>query len=509
MPAYAIVVFVGLAVLGGLIAWAGDVIGYRLGKSRSSIFGLRPRATARLVGIILGALLPLTGLLVAMLVSPMAKTALLKLDYLTRETISLQQTNENLLQITRTLRERSAKLREDAKKAEDRALALAKRIAGLETERTELQDMVSTLRHARDNLQHETRQLRAKYQATAEELHTARANLQEVAENLEAARQNVEKLRKRNLALQEKEKELVDSVETLREKQNELTAHNEELASIIEQKNDDLAQIREDLERSRTELEARQDELEVRKAQLAIRTNQLERLDKKYEQLRRIHAGISESPVVYEAGDVLLRGIIDTAQPVDTLQTTLFEMLYLASAAAYRKGAVRGENGRAVLLVAPWPDDVSDTQPSEEEIVEYLAQQMKKLGAIDEFVVSITAFRRLFVAERDQLHVGMQAVPNLRVFAENEVVAHSIIPANAAPKDIFNTLLRLLRVDVRNRAQQAGLLPNPETQQYGQIDSDELFEVIERIEDLDYDVLVQVVATQDIHAADELTIEFE
>ncbi|MFO7946368.1 MAG: DUF3084 domain-containing protein, partial [Armatimonadota bacterium] len=140
MPAYAIVVFVGLSVLGGLIAWAGDVIGYRLGKSRSSIFGLRPRATARLVGVILGAFLPLTGLVVAMLVSPMAKTALLKLDYLTRETLNLQQTNKNLLEITDRLRKRSASLRDEAKKAEEKTVALAKRITGLETERTELRD---------------------------------------------------------------------------------------------------------------------------------------------------------------------------------------------------------------------------------------------------------------------------------------------------------------------------------------------------------------------------------
>ncbi|MFO7948039.1 MAG: hypothetical protein R6V19_14640, partial [Armatimonadota bacterium] len=431
-----------------------------------------------------------------------------KLDYLTRETLNLQQTNKNLLEITDRLRKRSASLRDEAKKAEEKTVALAKRITGLETERTELRDTVTTLRRARDSLQRDTDALRSKYEATAEELQRARAEVQEATTNLKEAHDNVEKLRSRNLALQEKEKGLIASIDSLREQQKSLESKNERLAGIIEQRNSELAQIRQALEQSRTELEARQDELEVRKAQLAIRTNQLERLDKEYERLRRIHAGISESPVVYEAGDVLLRGIIDTSQSPDSLQNNLLEMLYLASAAAHRKGAVRGENGRAVLLVAPWPDDVTDSQPSEEQIVKYMADEMKKLGAVDTYVVSITAFRRLFVAERDQLHVGMQAVPNLRVFAENEVIAESVIAASAEAKDIFNTLLRLLRVDVRQRAEEAGLLPNPETQQYGQIDSNELFEVIDEIENLDYDVAAQVVATQDIYTADELTIEF-
>lgn len=508
MPAYAIVAFIGLPLLGGLIAWAGDVIGYRLGKSRRSLFGLRPRTTARLVGVIVGAVLPLTGLIVAMLVSPMAKTAMLKLDYLTREITNLEQTNENLIQF-------SSRLRENAAAAEKKAEGLQERIDGLQTERSELQNTVQSLEGTRRRLSANIGTLEHRYAETQKELATTREDLNAAREDVEEARSQLEKarsdvctLRERNQALGEKAQDLTRNIEELKARQANLQEANRDLEDVIDQRNAQLEDIRQELEQSREELDSRMAELEVRKAQLALRTKDLERLDRKYERLRRIHAGISESPVVYEAGDVLLRGIVDTSQSVGQLETTLADMLYLASAAAQRKGAERGENGRAVVLVAPWPEEAPDAQPSEEQIVAYLAREMKDLSAIEEFVVSVTAFRRLFVAEHSQLHVAMRAIPNVRVFAGDEVVADTIIAANAEPKDIFNSLLRLLRVQVRQRAQEEGLLPNPETGQYGQIDSNELFDIIDRIEKLDYDVLVQVVATDDIYTADELTIKF-
>ena len=54
---YTVKLFVILAIVGGAIAWLGDVVGARLGKKRSSLFCLRPRQTARLVAVAIGAAL--------------------------------------------------------------------------------------------------------------------------------------------------------------------------------------------------------------------------------------------------------------------------------------------------------------------------------------------------------------------------------------------------------------------------------------------------------------------
>ena len=91
-----------LPVLGGLIAWAGDVIGYRLGKSRRSLFGLRPRSTARLVGIVVGVALPLVGVTTALLGSRDARDAVFHIDELRREQSQLTRQNQSLRQQIQT-----------------------------------------------------------------------------------------------------------------------------------------------------------------------------------------------------------------------------------------------------------------------------------------------------------------------------------------------------------------------------------------------------------------------
>jgi len=82
VSAYTIIGLIVLVVTGGVIAWLGDIIGYRLGKRRSSLFGLRPRTTARVVGIAVGAALPLIGLAVAALGSSYVQDALFNIQHL-------------------------------------------------------------------------------------------------------------------------------------------------------------------------------------------------------------------------------------------------------------------------------------------------------------------------------------------------------------------------------------------------------------------------------------------
>lgn len=85
-----------LPILGGLIAWAGDVIGYRLGKARRSLFGLRPRTTARVIGVAVGVLLPLISMWTASLGSRDVQDALFHLDALRRERTDLEGKNQHL-----------------------------------------------------------------------------------------------------------------------------------------------------------------------------------------------------------------------------------------------------------------------------------------------------------------------------------------------------------------------------------------------------------------------------
>ncbi len=96
MNTFLLVTLIVLPAAGALIAWLGDVIGYRLGKSRRTLFGLRPRSTARVIGVIVGAVLPLLGIGVAAVGSDQVRIALLHLDELRRHNRDLQADNDRL-----------------------------------------------------------------------------------------------------------------------------------------------------------------------------------------------------------------------------------------------------------------------------------------------------------------------------------------------------------------------------------------------------------------------------
>ena len=524
MPAYSIVALIVLPLLGALIAWAGDVIGYRLGKQRSSIWGLRPRTTARLVGAVVGGLLPLVGLLVAIAISDLARTALLELDQLTSEQRTLRETNEMLQQANSRLRIQGIELREEAERAREYSLSLEGRLNELEIERGRLHRDVNTLTATRNQLHSKVTQLegqrteaRTQLAAARQELETSSRELGQTRLELSQVELQMECLTAHNRDLEAKEQRLLARIDELDKKVAELDAKNRDLQGVsdrlteaVSQAKMQLVSAQERLDEAHSELETTQRGLDAMRAMKDLRQQEAEYWEHQYQVYRQRHAGIAESPVVYEAGDLLLRVTVPTDQTREQLATTLTELLPFAHRAAEARGARRGANGRAVLLVAPWPPEIVDHEATEQDIVQYLAAEMKRLSVVPEFVVSVVAFRRLVLAEEGQLHVAMWATPNIRVFAAEQVIAETCISAGSKPAEVFSALWVLLRRDVRQAAQKQGMLAaDPKTGQYGTVDAAELFDAIAKVEELGHDARVQAVATQDIFTADELKVRFE
>jgi len=145
VSAYTIIALIILVATGGLIAWLGDIIGYRLGKRRSSLFGLRPRTTARVVGIAVGAALPLIGLAVAALGSSYVQDALFNIQHLRDQQRSLSIQVEDL-------RNTATDARAEAKQARQEADDLKRQTKGLQEQADRLKDRITTLQAERDKL---------------------------------------------------------------------------------------------------------------------------------------------------------------------------------------------------------------------------------------------------------------------------------------------------------------------------------------------------------------------
>ena len=71
-----------LAIMGGIIAFIGDNLGYKLGKRRLSVFGLRPRHTSTLMTIVSGVVIAAITLGALSVASTNVRTALFGLDNL-------------------------------------------------------------------------------------------------------------------------------------------------------------------------------------------------------------------------------------------------------------------------------------------------------------------------------------------------------------------------------------------------------------------------------------------
>ena len=80
-----------LVATGGVVAWIGDIVGYRLGKRRVSLFGMRPRATAVLVGICSGAAISILTIAALSLSSRHVRTALFEMDRLEDDLAELKR----------------------------------------------------------------------------------------------------------------------------------------------------------------------------------------------------------------------------------------------------------------------------------------------------------------------------------------------------------------------------------------------------------------------------------
>lgn len=135
---YSFILISTLIIISGLIAFIGDWMGFRIGKKRVTIFGLRPHYTAIFITIITGILIAVITVTILTISSNDVKTALFgmealkeELAYLSREVeirnIQLSTARKNLQETSAQLQEmedKYQKLSSDIKEKTDQLEAL-------------------------------------------------------------------------------------------------------------------------------------------------------------------------------------------------------------------------------------------------------------------------------------------------------------------------------------------------------------------------------------------------
>lgn len=209
-----VIFIIALLIVAGIVAWAGDVLGSILGKRRISLFGLRPRLTSRLVGVLTGVVITIVTILTLALTSHNIQLMLLRMDEIIRENARYREENATLVSENLSLVESNVNLQQ----ANDTLLTTL-------YEREE----------AIENLSYDLSTSREELSVVMEEYAVLSEDLETVSEEISEMREESEELRSEVGSLTTERNQLNAEVQTLRNRTAELNSQVDELESTIRQ----------------------------------------------------------------------------------------------------------------------------------------------------------------------------------------------------------------------------------------------------------------------------------
>jgi uncharacterized protein (DUF3084 family) len=260
--------------------------------------------------------------------------------------------------------------------------------------------------------------------------------------------------------------------------------------AVAETRRDELSAEVEGLRQRQTSLQAKLDEIEA-----------------EWNDRRAFRAG---KLAVFDLGAELVRGVVERPDSLDDLKNEIVALLVLADQQAEAGGAGLGDNDRYVRAVGPSPlDALSDDEQwaPESRVLGYFVAQLWEAGT-DSHVARVIVTRRTFAGE--QAYVVFVQQPNRLLFRQGETIVVRRIALGLTEADAFEQLWFLIadptRSEVRKQAQGAGMLPDPKSGRYGEIEVRQLFRAAGQCANRDSPTTVKVQAAADVYTAGPLSI---
>jgi len=190
-----------LAIVSAVVAWAGDIIGMKLGKKRVTFLKLRPKYTSRIISVITGIGIALFTLLVISVASEPVRTALFSMNYvqnqITSLTAELQQNRTNIQEMELELFRSKGDVIEKQEELQILEEKLSSGTKNLKEARSELEKMTilkdkteeeqKMLLEEKAILEQESKKLEASVTALKQEAEKLKADIQHLREGRIAA----------------------------------------------------------------------------------------------------------------------------------------------------------------------------------------------------------------------------------------------------------------------------------------------------------------------------------
>ena len=274
------VLVVLLVALAGVIAYTGDVLGTLVGKRRLSLFGVRPKQSGRIIGVLAGILIMLVTL----------GTLALSFRHAVEVIMSAQPVGEQLAEQKVQLRRSTAQVDELQGQVEARTQELTQaqdEVATAERARNQAQADVTDLQATQAELQDSVATLTNEVSDLNASLAIAKADVGEAEANLTAARQQ----------LTEAEATRAQAVGEAADANKKAAAARQEVESLTAEvgaAQTQLGSIQNDLSLSRQDLETAQEKLSTTQTQLADTQTELQNVQSDLEQARQAQAAAEQ-----------------------------------------------------------------------------------------------------------------------------------------------------------------------------------------------------------------------
>jgi len=426
------VLFFAVACLGGVIATVGDRIGMKVGKSRLSLFNLRPRQTATLVSVVTGMMASFATLTLLFLLDGSLRKGVFQLDDIQAE-LSEAQTD---LEATQTEKE----------KAEDTLSKSTK----LQTQAEE------RLLETNESLQTAI----AREEETLSNLLDTQSQLDEVSEQAGSLRDEISGLRSERESLIAQQAEVRSRIA---QRDREITQRNAE----ITQRNAEIAQRNEQITQRDRELQQRTAELSERDQQIAQRNTEIAERETRLSELQTQQAFLSEEISRLEEEFQGLRlGNVAIARN-QTLAYTVARPDSEQNAVQAVEEALAEANRFAVQTVLPRTETVDSFTLRFDPIV--VSEIVRSIADSQSYVIKVASAANYVINEpciADALSktgppcllVNVEAVPNQVLYQPGDVLASVRVSSEDIRNDRLVERFIILQATAEFEARRSGIV---------------------------------------------------
>ncbi len=494
-----------MVIVGGVVAYLGDLVGRKIGKKKLRVWRLRPMHTAMIGTFVAGMLGTLATILVLAAASEPVRAWIVEGDKARLEAKDLREQVQELeklrLESEGLISEQKSLVSAGESKLSDqekRLLERSKELADVRGQSAKLLAQRDSLTKRVSGIQGELKSTLSKTDKLIKEAKELESLTEKSRKSLQTTREENAKIQQMNFSLQKSNSQLTEQINSNNSTIKELNVKILEIDTALKAAERDydgkleanrvaLTTASNDLKSARAELININGELEMRRDQ---NTALFEALDVSRKQ-----------PLIYNALDEVAR--LEVSKQISRAQATalLNQAFRKASDSARTRGSARGAEGSYLTIAGVIGTKSRGKEDQFEEAVNMLTARDS------DQVVIVSAFANLFKNEPAIVQVAIR--PNPLVYREGDVILEMQVDGTLSQELIINQVLTYLEENLYSTATKKGMIPaiGSETP-IGEVTREQILDMAGRIEDSKRRIRLQLFAARDTRASDKLKLDY-